>query len=69
LLSIMGGNQNKLGASPQLECWNHSMRLTNKMAKKNTVIPMNCRNSDTELRGFAPIGVLECWNSGLRLVG
>jgi hypothetical protein len=27
--------------------FHHSMRLTKKMTAKNTVIPTNCRNSDT----------------------
>jgi hypothetical protein len=36
-----------------------------KIAIKNTVIPNNCRNSDTSFRDFAPIGILECWHSGI----
>jgi hypothetical protein len=39
--------KDKLEASPQMECWNHSMRLTKAMSAKSTVIPINCRISDT----------------------
>ena len=55
--------RHKLGASPQLECWNHStirseaqalpaggyhsIWLTKRKAAKNTVIPINCKNPKT----------------------
>jgi len=31
----------------------------------SVVISIYYKNSETELRGFAPIGMLECWNSGI----
>jgi hypothetical protein len=41
----------------------HYMWLTKKMAVKNTVIPINYRNSDIQNLGPSP--QLECWNIGI----
>ncbi len=52
----------KLGASPQMECWNYSMRLTKRKAAKSIVIPINCsivgwvkRDIGTIFVGFADL--------------
>jgi len=33
--------------------------------RKPVYVPLQIHQSTIELRGFAPIGILECWNTGI----